>query len=97
MEFDYRKLETLIHSPARLGIMTILISGDEVDFNYLKEKLSLSDGNLSIHLLRLEEAKYIKVRKTFFKKRPRTFYKITPQGRTAFENYVDAIEKILKT
>ena len=53
MEFDYRKLETIIHSPARLGIMTILISGDEVDFNFLKEKLVLSDGNLSIHLLRL--------------------------------------------
>jgi DNA-binding MarR family transcriptional regulator len=96
MEFDYRKLETLIHSPARLGIMTILISGKEVDFNFLKEKLDLSDGNLSVHLLKLEDAKYINVKKIFCNRRPRTFYKITPQGKTAFQNYIDTIEKILK-
>jgi len=95
-EFNHRELDKVIHSRVRLGIMAALASGDEVDFKFLKDKLDLSDGNLSANMTKLEEAGFIKVRKFFVEKKPKTVYKITDTGREAFKRYVENIEKIIK-
>ena len=93
---DLQNIDNLIHSRARLAIMAALISAEEVDFNFFREKLNLTDGNLASHLQKLENAGYIRTKKTFFERRPRTIYTITKTGKTAFANYVNAIEKIIK-
>jgi DNA-binding HxlR family transcriptional regulator len=79
----------------RLGIMSILVINDRVDFNTLKENLSLTDGNLASHLSILEKLEYIRVRKQFIGKKPNTSYSVTDAGRIAFDNHLDALEKIL--
>ena len=89
------KLDKVIHQKARLGIMSILIAMEEAEFNYLKERLKLSDGNLSSHLSILEKDKYIKVRKKFVKKKPKTLYQLTEKGRQAFLEYMNDLEKII--
>ena len=65
------KLDKTIHQKARLGVMSILMASEEADFNYLKDRLKLTDGNLSSHLSLLEKEKYIRIKKKFVKKSPR--------------------------
>ena len=93
--FNYQQLDDLIHSKVRLGIMATLASAEEVDFNFLKEKLNLTDGNLSANMRKLEEAEYIEVTKTFFQRKSKTIYKMTDKGRNAFENYVENLKRLL--
>jgi len=95
-EFNYKKLDRIIHSPVRLGIMTALMSADEVDFKFLKDKLKVSDGNLSANTTKLEEAGFVKIRKFFVEKKPKTVYKITEAGKEAFKKYLENLEKIIK-
>ena len=92
---DPQSLDKTIHSPVRLAIMAALVAAEEMEFGFLKKSLSLTDGNLSSHLLKLEECGYIKIKKTFKGKRPRTILLATKKGRKAFEDYVDKIERIL--
>lgn len=94
-EFDYRKLNDLIHSRIRLAVMTILVSREDANFNFLKEKIGTTDGNLSVHLSKLEEAGYIDAEKTFVDNKPLTTYRLTGEGRKAFENYIDMLEKFI--
>ena len=92
------EIDTIIQQPARLKIMASLMTlepGEQVDFVYLREILKLTDGNLGAHLLKLEQARYIKVEKTFVARKPRSFISITTKGRSAFENHVTALEKIV--
>ena len=92
------ELDPLIHQPTRLRIMAALVSlkdGTRVDFTFLRDLLELTDGNLSIHLQRLEEAGHLTVEKTFVKRRPKTWIWATRQGREAFAAYVDALEQII--
>ncbi len=92
------EIDTIIHQPARLKIMASLMTlepGEQVDFVYLRKILKLTDGNLGAHLLKLEQARYIKVEKTFVARIPRSFISITTKGRSAFENHVTALEKIV--
>jgi DNA-binding MarR family transcriptional regulator len=92
------EIDTIIHQPARLKIMASLMTlepGEQVDFVYLRKILKLTDGNLGAHLLKLEQARYIKVEKTFVARKPRSFISITTKGRSAFENHVTALEKIV--
>jgi DNA-binding transcriptional ArsR family regulator len=96
-QFDFRDLDPLIHAPVRLAIMSMLISGAEVDFNFLSEQLNLTDGNLSTHLHKLEEAGYLQCHKSFFNRKPRSTYRIQRKGRAAFERYLNALEKIALT
>jgi DNA-binding MarR family transcriptional regulator len=91
------KLNKVFHQKARLGIMSILMVMEEVEFNYLKERLKLSDGNLSTHLSILEQEKYIKIKKKFVKKRPKTLCQLNEKGRQAFVEYIDSLEKIIKS
>lgn len=96
IEFDLKELNRLIHSPIRLGIMTILNSLEEASFNYLKNRLHVTDGNLSSHIEKLEEAEYINVRKEFMENKPHTSYKITKKGINAFRKYIEQLENIIK-
>jgi len=91
------KLNKAIHQKARLGIMSILMASAEVDFNYLKDRLKLTDGNLSSHLSLLEKEKYIKIKKKFIKKKPKTLCKISDTGRQAFEEYLKNLEEIIRS
>ena len=85
-------LDPVIHSQVRLAIVSILASVEQADFNYLKKTTETTDGNLSTHLARLEEAGYIAVEKSFQGKRPLTTCAITERGRAAFEEYFKALE-----
>ena len=92
------ELNPLIHQSTRLRIMAALVSldeGDKVDFTFLRNLLELTDGNLSIHLQKLEEVGYVAVKKTFVGRRPKTWLWVTQQGRAAFESHVDALEAIV--
>ena len=83
-------------SRIRLGIMSILIVNDWVDFNQLKEMLEVTDGNLASHITALEKAKYIEVRKSFIGKKPNTSFAVSKEGRKAFEEHLDALEVLIK-
>ena len=91
------KLNKAIHQKARLGIMSILMASKQVEFNYLKDRLKLTDGNLSSHLSLLEKEKYIKIKKIFVKKKPKTLCQMTDKGRQAFEEYLENLEKIIRS
>lgn len=91
------KLNKAIHQKARLGIMSILMASDEVEFNFLKDRLKLTDGNLSSHLSLLEKEKYIKIKKKFVKKKPKTLCQMTDKGRQEFKEYLESLEKIIRS
>nr|WP_255593913.1 transcriptional regulator [Pontibacter sp. HSC-14F20] len=82
-------------SKARLGIMSVLLVDDRVDFNTLKETLQLTDGNLASHLRALEEARYLQVEKQFVGRKPNTTYHATDAGREAFKSHLDALEQLI--
>lgn len=95
-EFDYQQLDDIIHARIRLAIIAVLISVEEAEFNFLKEKVNTTDGNLSTHLRKLEDAKYISVKKEFLDRKPKSYYSLTKVGKQAFEIYVDRLGKLLK-
>ena len=95
-EFDYQQLDDVIHSRIRLAVMSLLIGLEEAEFNFLKEKVNATDGNLSVHLKKLEDAGYISVKKEFINRKPRTMYALTKNGRKAFEDYLEQLEKMIK-
>ena len=84
-------LDTIIHAPVRLAILTVLISVKSADFTYLKEVTETTDGNLGTHLQKLEDTGYVKVQKSFVGKKPKTTLSITKSGRKAYEKYVNDI------
>lgn len=93
------ELNVVIHQPVRLKIMSALVAlgaGDQVEFTYLRKVLKLTDGNLGAHLAKLEEARYIKIEKTFVERKPHTYVKVTGKGRDAFADHVDALKQIIK-
>lgn len=79
----------------RLGIMSVLMVNDWVDFNTLKETLDVTDGNLASHLNALEKIKYIEVRKSFIGKKPNTSYTVSKEGKTAFKEHLNALEALI--
>ena len=95
-DFNYLQLDDIIHSRIRLAIMAILVSVDQAEFIFLKGQVNVTDGNLSVHLRKLENAGYISVKKTFIARKPVSIYKITNKGRKAFKVYVDRLEKFIK-
>ena len=90
-----KELDPLLHSQLRLGVMSILISVESAEFNFLKEKTNSTAGNLSVQLDKLLEAGYISVEKSFKGKKPLTTCKITKQGLKAFEEYVNALKEYI--
>jgi len=95
-DFDYQQLNEIIHSRIRLAIMSVLISLEEAEFKFLKEKVNTTDGNLSVHLKKLEEAKYINVKKEFVERKPVSSYKLTEKGKEAFQLYIEKLESFIK-
>ncbi len=90
-------IDEVIHQKVRLGIMSALMARGETDFRFLKETLSVTDGNLSIHLSKLEEAGYVVSAKEFVRKKPHTTYAPTEAGQTAFHSYLGALERIVQS
>lgn len=88
-------LDRLIHEPSRLVIMSILAACESADFLYLLRETGLTKGNLGAHLGRLEEAGYVEVEKMFVGKVPRTVYRLTAKGRSAFRVYRDTLSRAL--
>jgi len=90
------ELNKAFESRIRLGIMSILIASDWVDFAALKNQLQITDGNLASHLSALEKMNYIKIKKQFIGKKPNTSYAYTASGKKAFSDHIDALEKLIK-
>ena len=88
-------LDPLLHSQLRLAVVSILISVKEAEFVYIKEKTNATAGNLSVQLVKLSNAGYISIKKSFKGKRPLTTCKITKKGIMAFENYVKSLQKYI--
>ncbi len=95
MKAYLEKINKAFESRARLGIMSVLMVEDKVDFNTLKETLQLTDGNLASHLRALEEAEYLRVEKQFVGRKPNTTYLATEAGREAFKKHLDALEQLI--
>ncbi|NOZ34781.1 MAG: transcriptional regulator [Chlorobi bacterium] len=89
-------INKFFESRVRLGIMSILMIHDKVDFNTLKDTLNLTDGNLASHLRALENKKYIEYSKEFAGRKTQTTYKTTVPGRHAFTEHINALEKLIK-
>jgi|TARA_R110002073_G_scaffold279049_1_gene443283 DNA-binding MarR family transcriptional regulator len=93
-DFNAAALDEIIHGKLRLGIMAYLSSVSSASFTELKEKTEASDGNLSVHMRKLEEAGYIAVDKSFVGRRPRTTLSLTPAGRKAWIAYLDELRRL---
>ena len=92
----FKDLDPLLHSQLRLAVMSILISTEEADFVFIREKTGSTAGNLSVQIDKLREAGYISVEKSFRGKLPRTTCRIMPAGISAFEKYVEALGGYLR-
>jgi len=90
-----QRLDDTVHQRVRLGILAVLAEADVADFGFLKEALSLTDGNLSRHLQVLEEAGFVTITKTFEGRRPRTWICCTKPGRAAFAAELAALRELL--
>ena len=95
MKNPIENLNKIFDSRIRLGIMSALMVNDEVNFNELKELLSITDGNLASHLKTLEESAYVKVQKGFIGRKTNTTYSITKAGEKAFKTHLTALEKMI--
>ena len=94
-DFDIAGIDEVIHGRLRLGIMAYLASAEAADFATLKQRLSATDGNLSVHLSKLEQAGYVAIDKRFVGKKPQTSVSLTAAGREAFIAYLDAMAKLV--
>jgi DNA-binding MarR family transcriptional regulator len=91
------ELNKAFESRVRLGIMSILLVNESVDFNTLKVLLQITDGNIASHISALEKLNYIEIRKQFIGKKPNTSYAVTSSGKKAFAEHLDALEKLIKS
>ena len=91
-----RQLDRLIHERARLGIVSALAANETLTFNELKALLKTSDGNLSIHARKLEDARYVACTKSFQGRIPRTQYRLTATGRRALDRYLSHMEALIQ-
>ena len=89
-------LNKAFESRIRLGIMSVLMVNDRVDFNTLKETLSITDGNLASHISALEKLEYVDVQKQFVGKKPNTTYAVSKKGKKAFVEHLNALENLFK-
>ncbi len=90
------KLDRLVHERLRLGIVSALAANETLTFNELKKLLKTTDGNLSVHARKLEDAHYITCTKSFEGRLPRTEYRLTAAGRRALEKYLDHMEALIQ-
>jgi len=88
--------DPLLHQNIRSKLISLLIHNEELPFSALKKMLEVTDGNLSSHLKKLEDANYVKIDKFFEKKRPKTVVSITKDGKKAFKNYILELQKFIE-
>jgi DNA-binding MarR family transcriptional regulator len=91
-----QRLDRLVHERLRLGILSALAVADSLTFTEIKKLLDTTDGNLSVHARKLEEAGYIACAKGYAGRVPRTEYRLTPSGRKALDRYVDHMERLIQ-
>ena len=96
MENPINGLNKIFDSRIRLGVMSILMVNEEINFNDLKQMLEVTDGNLATHLVTLEQQGYLKVHKGFIGRKTNTTYAITKSGEKAFSDHLGALENIIK-
>jgi len=94
--FNINEIDDVIHGRIRLGIMAYLIGAERAPFKTIASELETTDGNLSVHLRKLEDAGYIEIEKSFVGKKPMTEAVMTQVGRTAFVSYLDAMSRLAK-
>ena len=92
---DFNALDTVVHGPVRLGVLTALQTDGSFDFTTLKKRLDVGDGVLGLHLRKLEETGYLTCKKTFVGRRPKSTYRITPSGRKALACYLHAMQTLI--
>ena len=92
---DLNELDTAVHGPIRLGVLSALQMDGALDFTTLKKRLRASDGSLGLHLRTLEDAGYIACKKAFVDRRPKTTYRLTPAGRRALASYLKAMRALI--
>ncbi len=95
-DLDHQQIDDLLHSRIRFAIMVALATVDEIDFLTLLAEVNTTKGNLSVHLTKLEEAKYVEITKKFVGKKPLTLCKITKLGSKALDDYLKMIEQFAK-
>jgi len=96
MPIDFNGLDTTVHGPIRLGILTALKITGPMDFSDLKKRLQVTDGSLGMHLQKLEDIGYITAKKEFVGRRPRTTYELTPKGIKSLTKYLESMQKLLE-
>ena len=94
-DFDYQQIDDLIHSRIRLAVMAALASMGPASFSLIKESVGATDGNLSVHIRKLEDAGYVSVDKSFIDRKPVSIYRLTSKGKAALEAYVKYLENML--
>ena len=97
VEGEATGLNALLHNRMRLGIVSALAAAESLTFNDLKGLMQTTDGNLSVHARKLEEAQYVVCVKSFAGRRPRTEYRLAARGRRALERYLDHMEALVRT
>ncbi|MGD2057375.1 MAG: transcriptional regulator [Anaerolineales bacterium] len=93
---DLSQIDRMVHEPARLMILMVLYTVEDADFTFLVNATELTDGNLSSHLTKLEDAGYVEIEKGYAGKKPRTTIRLKPEGRKAIEDYRSTMESALK-
>jgi predicted ArsR family transcriptional regulator len=92
---DFNGIDTAVHGPVRLGVLTALQMDGALDFTTLKKRLDVADGALGLHLRNLEETGYVACKKAFVGRRPKSTYKITAVGRSALRHYLSSMQKLI--
>ncbi len=95
LPIDFNGLDTAVHGPVRLGVLTALQTDGPLDFTTLKKRLNVADGAIGIHLRKLEDIGYLACKKAFVGRRPKSTYRITPKGRGALRGYLDAMQRVI--
>jgi DNA-binding PadR family transcriptional regulator len=92
---DFNGLDTLVHGPVRLGVLTVLQVEGPLDFTTLSKRFEVADGAMGAHLRKLEDSGYVSCKREFIGRRPRTTYSLTPIGRRALKQYIETMQQII--
>jgi DNA-binding PadR family transcriptional regulator len=95
LPIDFNGLDSSVYGPVRLGVLTVLQMDGALDFTTLKKRLDVADGAIGIHLRKLEDVGYLTCSKSFVGRRPKSVYRITPQGRRALSSYLNAMQQVI--
>lgn len=93
---DFNGLDTAVHGPVRLGVLTALQMDGPLDFTTLKKRLEVADGALGLHLRKLEDTGYISCKKAFVGRRPKSTYRMSATGRKALSNYLNSMQQLIE-